>query len=60
MPLSSSFIALNTISLILPGDSGFSSNITERETNALFTSKYGFSVVAPINIIVPSSTKGRR
>ena len=29
------------------------------EIKALFTSKYGFSVVAPIKITVPSSTYGR-
>ena len=32
----------------------------EREIIALLTSKNGFSVVAPINIKVPSSTNGRR
>jgi len=32
----------------------------ERDSKAPLTSKYGFSVVAPIRIIVPSSTKGRR
>ena len=34
--------------------------ITDLEISAPFTSKYGFSVVAPIRIRVPSSTKGRR
>ena len=40
--------------------SGFSSKILEREISAPFTSKYGFSVVAPIRMIVPSSTNGSR
>ena len=30
-----------------------------RLTSALFTSKYGFSVVAPISMTVPSSTYGK-
>ena len=33
--------------------------IINLEIKALFTSKYGFSVVAPINIIVPFSTYGK-
>ena len=36
------------------------SKIAEREINAPFTSKYGFSVVAPISTRVPSSTKGNK
>jgi hypothetical protein len=31
----------------------------ERDTSALFTSKYGFSVVAPIRMRMPFSTWGR-
>ena len=34
--------------------------IVDREISAPFTSKYGFSVVAPISVTVPSSTKGSR
>ena len=30
------------------------------DNNALFTSKNGFSVVAPIKVIVPFSTKGNK
>ncbi len=35
-----------------------STNTRERESNAEFTSNDGFSVVAPINVTVPSSTYG--
>ena len=37
---------------------GSNLNTIEREIKALLTEKYGFSVVAPINITVPSSTYG--
>ena len=36
------------------------SKTVDLDINALFTSKYGFSVVAPIRITVPSSTNGSR
>ena len=38
----------------------FNSKTYILEIRALFTSKYGFSVVAPISMMVESSTKGRR
>ena len=38
----------------------FSSKMMEREIKAALTSKYGFSVVAPMRMMVPSSTNGRR
>ena len=41
-------------------ESGFSSKMREREISAPLTSKYGFSVVAPMRMTVPSSTNGRR
>ena len=34
--------------------------LTPEEIKAPFTSKYGFSVVAPIKIRVPSSTNGNK
>ena len=39
--------------------SGFKERTVDLEINALFTSKKGFSVVAPIRMTVPSSTCGR-
>ena len=42
------------------GSSGCSRNSRARLTRALFTSKKGFSVVAPIRLTVPFSTQGRR
>ena len=39
---------------------GFNSNILDLDTRARFTSKYGFSVVAPMRVTVPSSTNGSR
>ena len=39
---------------------GFNSYHMDREISAPFTSKYGFSVVAPISTSVPSSTNGNR
>ena len=42
------------------GSSGCSRNSRARLTSALFTSKKGFSVVAPIRLTVPFSTQGRR
>ena len=41
-------------------ESGFNSKMMDLEISAEFTSKYGFSVVAPMRITVPSSTKGSR
>ena len=38
---------------------GSNLNTIDLDIKALFTSKYGFSVVAPINIIVPFSTYGK-
>ena len=55
MPLSLSYTALWISALISSIDNGCNSKITEREISAPFTSKYGFSVVAPIRISVPSS-----
>lgn len=43
---------------IFSTESGFSLKTIDLEIKALLTSKYGFSVVAPINITVPFSTKG--
>ena len=40
--------------------SGSSRNRVERLSSGALTSKYGFSVVAPIRVSVPSSTAGRR
>ena len=34
--------------------------VRDLDIKAPFTSKYGFSVVAPISMTVPSSTYGRR
>ncbi len=48
--------ALLIISFMSLGSRGLSSNTTDLDISALFTSKYGFSVVAPINMITPSST----
>lgn len=59
-PLSGSASALPRIFSSALLSSGRSSKILERETRARFTSKYGFSVVAPMSVRVPSSTKGRR
>src|SRR5690349_14646379 len=41
-------------------DSGESSNSWQRDNRAEFTSKYGFSVVAPISVTRPDSTAGSR
>ena len=59
-PFSTSVNALFIIVLIFSIERAFNSNIILLETRALLTSKYGFSVVAPIKIIVPSSTYGKR
>ena len=40
--------------------SAFRRNMRERDTRARFTSKKGFSVVAPIRMTVPFSTQGSR
>ena len=37
-------------------DRGFKTNTRQRESNGLITSNDGFSVVAPIKVMVPSST----
>ena len=60
MPFFSSYTARFIIVLISSFSSGFNSNIIDLDIKAPFTSKYGFSVVAPIRIIVPSSTNGSR
>ncbi len=60
MPFSVSYTARFSNALMSCFPSGLSSKITEREIKAPFTSKYGFSVVAPISMIVPSSTKGSK
>jgi len=39
---------------------GCNSKTIDLDIKAELTSKYGFSVVAPISTTVPSSTKGRR
>ena len=39
---------------------GFSTNTSQRESRAAFTSKLGFSVVAPISVIIPCSTAPSR
>lgn len=39
---------------------GFNFITIDLDIKALFTSKYGFSVVAPINITVPFSTYGSK
>ena len=56
--LSETALLSSTIISFLP--SGLSSKIIDLEINAGFTSKYGFSVVAPISVRVASSTKGSR
>jgi hypothetical protein len=38
---------------------GFNAKTWQRERRGEVTSKEGFSVVAPIRVTVPSSTKGR-
>ena len=60
IPFSASLTALYISVLILSAVSGCSSKIIDLDIKAVFTSKYGFSVVAPIKITVPSSTKGNR
>ena len=60
MPFTGSVTARYTRVRISSASSGFSSKIRDRERSAEFTSKYGFSVVAPMRMMVPSSTKGRR
>ena len=45
---------------VINGSRDFNSKMIDLERSAPFTSKYGFSVVAPIRMMVPSSTKGRR
>ncbi len=59
-PLSESARALRRTVSTSFAPRGFSSKILERETSALLTSKYGFSVVAPMSVSVPSSTNGSR
>ena len=59
-PLSLSETALSRSLLTLSLESGLSSNILDLDTRARLTSKYGFSVVAPMRMTVPSSTNGRR
>ena len=49
-----SFIAFIIIFLISSEFKGSNLNITDLDTSAGLTSKYGFSVVAPIKIIAPS------
>ena len=44
---------------ISSSDSAFSTNTLQRDKRAPFTSNDGFSVVAPISVIAPFSTKGR-
>ena len=44
---------------ISSSESGSSSITAQRESRAALTSKYGFSVVAPISVISPLSTAGR-
>ena len=60
IPFSLSLTALKISCFIFSVESGFNSNTIEREIKAPLTSKYGFSVVAPIRINVPSSTNGKR
>ena len=60
IPFSWSVTARFRMVLISSFSKGFNSKITERDSSAPFTSKYGFSVVAPTKITVPSSTKGSR
>ena len=58
IPFSVSLTALLSSVLISSFSSGLSSKITDLEISALFTSKYGFSVVAPIRTTVrPLQTK---
>ena len=40
--------------------SAFSTNTLQRDNNAPFTSNDGFSVVAPMSVMAPFSTKGRK
>ncbi len=59
-PCSRSRTARSMIAPICCSSSDFNWKIRLRETNALITSKYGFSVVAPIKVRTPLSTCGNR
>ena len=43
-----------------PCSRAWSTNTLHRESKALFTSKEGFSVVAPMSTMLPFSTKGKK
>jgi len=56
MPRSSSVSARRSSPSICSADSGSKRNTRERDSSGPITSNEGFSVVAPISVIVPSST----
>ena len=58
-PLSLSDMAFLRILTMSFASRGFNWQTVDLDTRALFTSKNGFSVVAPIRITVPSSTNGK-
>ncbi len=59
-PRSGSASARRMISAVSVGSSARSTYTRARDSNALTTSKDGFSVVAPMNTSVPSSMYGRK
>ena len=60
MVIFSSSKALDNISIITFGDNLSRTTTLQRLISAVFTLKEGFSVVAPIRVIVPSSTCGSK
>ena len=58
-PPASSDNARSTIPVIASSSSACSVNTRQRDSSGALTSKDGFSVVAPMKVIVPSSTWGR-
>ena len=55
-----SAIARRRMRAIAASSSGFSTKTFDRDSSAAFTSNEGFSVVAPIRMMSPASTHGRK